>query len=557
MNPSRTGRPLVLAAAVMVASGLVGAPAQAVSLGEPATTARYGFVAKLQIGPVGDGGRSCTGALVASRWVLTAKSCFAATAGAVSAGAPPTATTVTVGRPDLTQQTGVVVRATELLPHPDRDVVLVRFAAAAPVTPAVLSARPPVVGDTLTVAGFGRTATEWVPQQLHAAPFTVSAVAPTTLDIDAVSGASTCKGDSGGPALLPTGELVAIHAASWQRNCLGETSTRAGSVETRVDDIRDWIEGHVAEPPAKPLAYVRDGEQHIFARSADSGLHHWSWIPGTGRGHDVWATGVGGDPTGYALGSQLHAYARGTDGRLYHWVGAPGAAVRREMWADAIAGNPTSYATATQQHVYARGTDGRLYHWVWQSGSGVRRETWGEGVAGDPVAYVAGGAHHVWARDTGGQLRHWVWESGQGVRQELWTGGLSDDPGVYLAGSEHHILGRGDDGRLQHWSWITGTGRGRDIWGDGVIGDPGGFAVGAQRHAFARGTDGKLHHWVAEPGRAVVHEIWAASVTGDPIAYVLGTQQHVWSRGPGGKLHHWARDTGQAVRQELWDGAVL
>jgi hypothetical protein len=52
----------------------------------------------------------------------------------------------------------------------------------------------------LRVTGFGWTTTEWVPDQLHTAAFSVESVADTTLTIIGNPHPATCKGDAGGPA---------------------------------------------------------------------------------------------------------------------------------------------------------------------------------------------------------------------------------------------------------------------------------------------------------------------------------------------------------------------
>lgn len=243
--------------------------------------------------------RSCSGALVSPRWLITAASCFADSGGApVAAGLPTRATTATVGRTDLGGSTGHVVTVDLAVPHPDHDVVLVRLASAvADLAPVVLASTPLMTGDTLTVADYGRTATELVPDTAHSASFRVAAVGAATFDIQAdEDDATLCKGDAGGPTLRTTPgggvELVGIHHTSYQGGCLGTTSTRRDATETRVDDLRGWI-GSFTSPtsacgpvqaaaPASPfgngqLIRTPDGTIFVVAGGAKHPLSYAQW----------------------------------------------------------------------------------------------------------------------------------------------------------------------------------------------------------------------------------------------------------------------------------------
>ena len=86
-----------------------------------------GFGTRLDIGA---GQRACTGALVDLEWVLTAASCFVSDPEAglpAPIGTPPEPVTVTVGRPDLMSDIGHERTVVELVPHPDRDLMLARL----------------------------------------------------------------------------------------------------------------------------------------------------------------------------------------------------------------------------------------------------------------------------------------------------------------------------------------------------------------------------------------------------------------------------------------------
>ncbi|MEU9824178.1 trypsin-like serine protease [Micromonospora chersina] len=234
---------------VVLASGLLaGGTASAVTGATPVPDGTYAFTAKVTFGDA----RACTGALVDQNFVVTAKTCLSDGTTPVAAGAPTKPTTVVVGRTDLTTAAGRELAAVAVVPHPDRNLALLRLSA--PVTgiaPVTLATTAPAAAETLTVAGYGRTATEWVPDRLHAADFTVQAVATATADIvGASAGATICKGDAGGPALRDaagTPQLVAISNTSWQKGCLAETETRDGATLTRVDDLGAWVREQTAD----------------------------------------------------------------------------------------------------------------------------------------------------------------------------------------------------------------------------------------------------------------------------------------------------------------------
>ncbi|MEU7399590.1 S1 family peptidase, partial [Streptomyces albogriseolus] len=268
----RAGLTLAMVAAGLTSSGL---PAQS-AVGVAAADGAYPFVVKLAIGDPAQGGSSaCSGALVAAQWVITATSCFGS--GVVS-GPPPRPTTATVGRTSLSSSTGSVVAVDRLVPHPGRNVVLARLASPVNgITPIRLASVGPRYGRVLRVAGYGRTATEWVPDRMHTAQFTVGWWDDQTATTFEVKGrvptnASICKGDAGGPAFWEHGggqELVAINNSSWQAGCIGETGTRQGAVELRVDDLGDWFrstiidfpiaDGSVYREPAGTISVVAGG----------------------------------------------------------------------------------------------------------------------------------------------------------------------------------------------------------------------------------------------------------------------------------------------------------
>ncbi|MFB8106116.1 FG-GAP-like repeat-containing protein [Streptomyces sp. NPDC056007] len=265
------------AVAVLTAVGTAGAltlttPAQAI-VGDAVAANAYSFTAKLDIGQ-GDSKRACTGSLVDAQWILTAGSCFAAAgqpAYPIPAGAPAEKTVATIGRTDLAGTGGRVVEISELVSRTDRDLVMAKLAQ--PVTdiaPVLLADSAPVAGETLRAVGYGRTATSWVPDRLHAGNFSVSATGTTTVAV-ARDGGSICRGDAGGPALRERDgkvELAAVHSASWGAGCFGSDETRPGAVETRLDDITTWVEQVRALPGESQVAsgdFNGDGREDVAA----------------------------------------------------------------------------------------------------------------------------------------------------------------------------------------------------------------------------------------------------------------------------------------------------
>ncbi|WP_274917403.1 S1 family peptidase [Streptomyces sp. WZ-12] len=279
-----------LLTATVLAAGITAAtPAGALAGGEAKADA-YAFAAKLTIGE-GDSARACTGALVDRQWVLTASSCFAENPSEgfrIAAGAPKWKTTATIGRTDLTQATGSVTDVVELVPHDNRDLVMAKLAKPVTgVTPVPVASDAPKQGEELKVAGFGRTKTQWVPDQLHATSFTVDSTQDVSMSISPKSPAdgAICKGDTGGPALRENAgrmELVGVNSTSWQGGCLGTdaSETRNSALDTRVDDLGTWVQkvSYRDVFPKAPWGKATDIVSGYFTGGSAGGTRHMDMI---------------------------------------------------------------------------------------------------------------------------------------------------------------------------------------------------------------------------------------------------------------------------------------
>lgn len=263
----------IFALVVVAVVALDGGAAHSVRGGTAAADGAYPFAAR-----VAAGDRGCSGALVHAEYVLTLKSCF--DPAPTAAGAPPAATTVTVGRDDLSRNTGgVTVSVTELLPHPTLDVVLARLAAPVTgITPVAFGAAP-VAGETLRATGYGRTGSEWAPSRLQTAPVIVGEVTAGGFTSTG-SGVAICQGDAGGPTLRETAsglQLVGLHGGSHQQGCLESTATTDGAAEVRADVLANWLRPYtsgVTQPVAERSPNLASGATIATSSHTDQ----WGWV---------------------------------------------------------------------------------------------------------------------------------------------------------------------------------------------------------------------------------------------------------------------------------------
>ncbi|WP_084628199.1 tachylectin-related carbohydrate-binding protein [Amycolatopsis nigrescens] len=427
---STARRATALASLVLATTSMAAAPASAISGGAPAADRSHRFVAKVTVGD-----QSCTGALVAPQWLLTAASCFADTPDQgfhIPAGPPRQRSTAVIGRTILSQDDGQVVAITDLVPRDGRDLTLAKLATPVTgITPVPVTRTAPKAGEELLVAGYGRTSTEWVPDRLHTATFTARELTDTTFTITGKdpATASTCRGDAGGPALRDTNgnvELVAINSVSWQGGCIGETETRTGSTEARVDDLGDWIRRHVPDlaiecAAAAPVFTTRgDGSMWLYQHT-DPRNGSFSWINDNGQ-----AIGSGWLGTRAVAAPGGVVYQANSNGELrrFRWNGTTwDLNTGPTPYYQVIDGGWGRYATAeyrnritvdTTGHIYTIEPDGNLHRRTYDPATG----NWNHRVLKDGWAkydlIVAAGDGVLYARTPNGELFRFVYNATSG-----------------------------------------------------------------------------------------------------------------------------------------------
>ncbi|SEE59245.1 trypsin-like serine protease [Streptomyces sp. TLI_105] len=471
----------------------------------PSADATLAFTGKITIG---EGKRSCTATLVDPRWVITAKHCLAddpADTSTVTAGTPKEKTTLTVGRTDLATSGGHTTAIVELVPHADRDLVMARLAQpAVGLTPVALSRTAPTADAALTVAGFGRTKTDWVPSKVHSAAFSVGTVdtAGFALAAKTPADATICQGDAGAPALRTENgapALVGLVSRSWQGNCLGSTESRTGAYTTRVDDIASWVE-QVRAP--------RNGSQ--VSLLAGGGGAMWSQVGNLGYGEygQSWAKVDGKDVSRVSTvrdGDTVRAYAVaggrvfGQDldlasGKWSGWGEVPGGAAGVKDISAALVGT-TVYVqiVGSDGNLYAQAADYKAGRWnnTWTAvgASGLSRIT--SAASGTTVRVQAiGGNGHVFGRDF--DTRNGTWS----VWGEIPGGAAgAKDISSSVVGNNVHVQIIGSEGALYTQYGNYDAGRWNDTWttaGGSGLTNITSIASGNAVELYATGTDGKI-----------------------------------------------------------------
>jgi secreted trypsin-like serine protease len=227
-------------------------PAAAIAYGDDVPEGRYPFSVRLTMTglPTGDGGTrdsSCSGALIAPRWVITAGHCFRDGDGRHVSRTVARSTTATVGRTDLRGTAGRQIDVIGVHQAESGDVALAELETAVTgIEPLRMATSPPAAGEKVRLTGYGRTEDTDVETspRLQTGVFIVDGVGASVLEVSGSAprpDTSACPHDSGGPYFRerPDGapELVAVVSTG------PECPHTGADLGARTDGLAAWITG--------------------------------------------------------------------------------------------------------------------------------------------------------------------------------------------------------------------------------------------------------------------------------------------------------------------------
>ncbi|MFE7130655.1 trypsin-like serine protease [Streptomyces sp. NPDC057638] len=464
-------------AALLLGGALTATPAAAVA-GPPAPAGTHTFMAKIDIGE-GSGARRCSGALVAPEWIATSSACFAKDPAkdiTVPAGKPAIAAQALVGRTDLGATNGQTEDIVELVPRTDRDLVLARLARPiAGVAPVKVATAAPTAGETLTMAGFGRTQNLWLAGRLHTTSFAVNSVEVGTMSLTGAAPTSAvCKGDGGGPALRGSGagagaELVAVTSRTSMAGCLQEAPGPGAAISSRTDDLAEWIAtvtgaARIADFNCDGVRDVAVGDpEAVVGGDAKAGVVRV--VYGGGKGHAEIAqdqgTVPGGSEAGDRYGETLATVDHDLDGCTDLVVGVPAEDMGTQVDAGSVHvlfGAPAGLAKGRAAIVLEQG-----------NGTGALGASGAE--AGDRMGHaLAAGT------TTAGDPYVLIGAPGE------------DLDGVVNAGTAFYLRGSVNTSINQNKAGVSGTMEKDDRFGTSVAGSPNHIAVGTPTEAIGSAT---------------------------------------------------------------------
>ncbi|BBH68539.1 esterase [Actinoplanes sp. OR16] len=233
-------------------------PAAAIAGGEDARTGAYAFSVLLTMtGLPADGGgtrdSSCSGALIAPRWVITAGHCFRDASGDRVSRTVAEQTTAIIGRTDVQSDAGYEVTVVDVHQADHTDVALAELAdPVTGITPIPLATASPTGGEVLRLTGFGLLGDGTPARRMQTGLFTVGHVDPVTLEASGRSprpDTSPCPHDSGGPYFREK-PLALVAVVSTGPGC----PHPGPDYSARVDNLTDWITDTTADRPLPSYA---------------------------------------------------------------------------------------------------------------------------------------------------------------------------------------------------------------------------------------------------------------------------------------------------------------
>lgn len=239
--------------------------------GQEAEPGHWPWMAALVYAPVSDAyqGQFCGGTLIAPEWVLTAAHC--------THNLTPATIDVVLGRHNLTSDEGERIPVAAIINHPaydpntfDSDIALLKLARPSSQQPVQIII--PDISDGLIFPGVMTTVTGWgntspigmdYPETLQevSLPLVGRDIcnSPAAYNGDVtlnmlcagyeMGGEDSCKGDSGGPLMVPSVDAtgwVQIGIVSWGEGCA--QAYRYG-VYTHVINFTDWLVTTTTPPP--------------------------------------------------------------------------------------------------------------------------------------------------------------------------------------------------------------------------------------------------------------------------------------------------------------------